>query len=147
MAVGAGGGGAYPDTFRHTEFVDAVRLRLHAPVLTEGAECGRCGQAVDANGMHCVRCAPGPSTRGHNCLRDVCLGLANLSDPRAATEVRGLIPSAPQLRPADLLTTAAFGRCCALDLGVCCPDVAGAGVDACAAMAARKEAERPPIME
>ena len=64
--------------------------------------------------------------------------LASLADGAAATEVRGLVASAPMLRPADLLTTAAFGRLSALDVVVASPDAAGAGDDACAAAVSRK---------
>ena len=58
------------------------------------------------------------------------LGLANLSDGASATEVAGLVPSALGLRPADLLTRAAFGKMCALDVVIACPDSSGAGDDA-----------------
>ena len=66
------------------------------------------------------------------------LGLASLSDGAAAVEAQGLIPSHPTLRPADVLTSAVFARLAALDIGVVCPDSAGSGVDASAAMHSEK---------
>ena len=62
------------------------------------------------------------------------LGLASLSDNAAAAEPCGLVPSRPALRPADVLTTSAFARLAALDVGVACPDAGDAGDDACVAM-------------
>ena len=106
--------------------------------------CARCGKPVDTKAAHCLHCAPGPSTAGHNRVVDVCLGLAHLSDWEACVEARGLLPGAQTLRPADILTTAAFGRECALDVGIACPDVAGAGDDACAAMVRTKRKKREP---
>ena len=42
------------------------------------------------------------------------------------------------LRPADVLTTAAFGRLAALDVGIADPHAAGAGHDAAAAQVGAK---------
>lgn len=51
----------------------------------------------------------------------------------------GLVPSAPALRPADILTSAALlGRLAALDIGVTCQEATGAGEDCCDAMYRRK---------
>ena len=72
-----------------------VALRLGAAVLDSAAECSRCGAELGPECRHALRCAPGPATRGHNRLRDTLLGLASLGDGAAATEVRGLVPSAP----------------------------------------------------
>jgi hypothetical protein len=132
---------------RPTEFVTAVRLRLGAAILDGPGECARCGAVLDPECRHALRCAPGPATRGHNRLRDTLLGVASLGDGAAATEVRGLVPSAPALRPADLLTVAAFGRVAALDVVVACPASEGAGVDACAAAVARKLRTYGPYLE
>ena len=134
------------DCPRHTGFVTAVRLRLGAPVLEEPMVCACCGELVDRDGRHCLRRAPGANTRSHNRVRDVLLGLACLSECAAATEPQGLVPSRPNLRPADVLTTAAFGRLVALDVGVVCPDAGGTGGDACAAMHARKMDEYSEVL-
>ena len=75
-------------------------------------------------------------------MRDAALVLAHLADPTAAVETLGLIPSAPALRPADILTSAALpGRMAALDIGVTSPDAAGAGDGCCDAMYNRKRAD------
>ena len=72
-------------------------------------------------------------------MRDVILQLAHLADPSASSEPLDLIPSAPMLRPADILTSAAFPGClAALDIGVTSPDSLGAGDDCCESMRARK---------
>ena len=64
------------------------------------------------------------------------------ADPSAATEVEGLIPSAPARRPADILTSAALpGSLAALDIGVKAPDATGAGTDRVEAMRQEKVAE------
>ena len=121
------------------EFVDTVRLRLGADLAGRASECARCGALLDKQCRHALRCAPGPATQGHNRVRDTLLGLASLSDGAAATEVIGLVSSAPSLRPADVLTTAAFGRLTALDVGIANPAARTAGDDACSSMVRRKE--------
>ena len=79
------------------------------------------------------------ATRGHYHVRDCILPLAHLADPCTALESVGLIPSAPSLRPADLLSSAAIpGRMAALDIGVTSPDAMGAGDDCCETTFARK---------
>ena len=86
-----------------------------------------------------MRCAArGASTRGHNRVRDTLLGLASLADSASVIEPKGLTPSHPTLRPADVLTSAAFARLAALDVGMACPDSAGSGNGACAAMVSEK---------
>ena len=121
-----------------SKFVDAVRLRLGADITGGPSTCARCGGDLDAQCRHALRCAPGPATRGHNRVRDTLLGLASLADGTSATEVRGLVGSAPSLRPADLLTTAAFGRLTALDVGIANPAARTAGSDACVSMVEKK---------
>ena len=75
-------------------------------------------------------------------MRDEVLVLAHVADPTSVVEARRLIPSAPALRPADILTSAAIpGRLAALDIGVTGPDATGAGADCCDAMFNRKRAE------
>ena len=120
------------------EFVAAVRLRIGADIAEPGMLCARCGCPLDRKGHHSLRCAPGASTQGHNRVKDTILGLASLADGAAATEVPGLIASAPLLRPADVLTTAACGRLTALDVGIANPEARTAGVDAAASMVRRK---------
>ena len=129
------------------EFITAVRLRLGAPVIDVPTECARCGGTLDVECRQALRCAPGPATRGHNRVRDTLLGLANLGDGNSSTEERGLVPSAPTLRPADLLTEAAFGRCVAFDVVVASPAAEGAGDDACASAVRRKLASYGPHLE
>ena len=48
------------------------------------------------------------------------------------------MPSRPALRPADVLTSVAFGVLAALDVCIASPDGEGAGADACVSAAARK---------
>ena len=129
---------------RHTleldVYVDAVRLRLGAAAA--GAACCRaCGRAGAVDAAHALCCAPGASTRGLNELRDCLLGLARDGDPHAVAEALGLLPAAPGLRPADVLTNAAGGAgLVALDVGIASPDsqLATAQGDALEAMRLRK---------
>ena len=54
----------------------------------------------------------------------------SVSDPGAALEVAGLVPSAPTLRPADILTVAAHETSLvAVDVGVTAPHRLNAGLD------------------
>ena len=129
------------------EIVDAVRLRLGADILSGPSTCARCGEGLDGQCRHALRCAPGPATRGHNRVRDTLLGLASIADCTAATEVRGLVASAPSLRPADLLTTAAFGKLVAFDVGIANPAACTAGSDACASMVQRKLNDYAHVLE
>ena len=92
-------------------------------------------------------CAPGEATRGHNRVRDAVLGLASLADGTARPEVAGLIEDAPALRPADILTDAAFGRLTALDISIAAPHAAGAEDDAVATKVAENPALRPLLGE
>ena len=62
-------------------------------------------------------------------------------DRSGETEPLGLIPSHPQLRPADVLTGAFHnGRLAAVDVGVICPAASGAGLDCVSTMHDRKNA-------
>ena len=59
----------------------------------------------------------------------------HIADSTAETEVQGLIPDAPSLRPADIFTEAAVPGCqAAMDIGITSPDSTGAGDDCCEAM-------------
>ena len=101
--------------------------------------CCRCGAALGRSASHAFCCALPEATLGHYAARDAVLPVAHLADPATAVESRGLIPSAPMLRPADILTSAALpGRLTALDIGITSPDTAGAGHDCCDAMYNRK---------
>ena len=80
----------------------------------------------------------GESTRGHNRVANTLLCLASLADGSSCAEPHGLIASRPALRPADVLTTAAFGRGAALDVSIVCPDATGAGSDPCVASVTKK---------
>ena len=93
---------------------------------------------MDSRGCHALRCAPGESTRGHNWVANSLLGLASLADANSLAEPKGIVPSRPGLRPADLLSFAAIGRGAALDVSIVSPDSEGAGHDACFAMSSRK---------
>ena len=123
-----------------THFLTAVRLRLGAPSIESMMVCPRCGREdLDRPCAHALCCSIPEATRGHNKVRDVVLQLAHLADPSASSEPLNLIPSAPMLRPADVLTSAAFPGClAALDIGVSSPDSSGAGDDCCESMRARK---------
>ena len=120
------------------EFCTAVRLRIGAALVALPSPCACCGGILDARGHHALCCAPGESTRGHNWVAGSLLGLASLADSTSAAEPRGLIPSRPGLRPADLLTFATLGRGAALDVSIVSPEGVGAGLDACAAASDRK---------
>ncbi|CAK0867217.1 unnamed protein product [Prorocentrum cordatum] len=126
------------------EFLIAARLRDGAPVYVTPGACSRCGADRGIDGARAACCAPGESTRGHNRVRDELLALASLSDGAARSEAPGLIEAAPLLRPADVLTTAAFGRLTALDVGIVAPHAAGAGEDAAAAYVVSKVGKYAP---
>ena len=131
---------AHGVTLAPEDFLEAVRIRLGAPLMHEPCICASCGEAVlDTFGSHALRCAKAACTVGHNRVRDAVHQLAHAADASATTEPEGLIPYAPGLRPADILTSAALpGSLAALDIGICSPDSAGAGADCCASMATRK---------
>ena len=131
-------------TSRHTlepdVYVDAVRLRLGAAGGLP-TECRVCGRTVVIDGAHALCCASGPGTRGHNEARDLLLALARQGDPHAVPEALGLLPAAPDLRPADVLTCAVGGNgLVALDVGIASPDsqAAVASGDALETMRRRK---------
>ena len=123
-----------PDTdivLAEEEWLTAVRLRLGFSVTTLECLCRCCGAAVmDKQGYHALCCSMAESTRGHNRVRNVVHAGCAASDPGAAAEVQGLIPSAPTLRPADILTSAAHETSVvALDVGISAPHSLHAGVD------------------
>lgn len=136
---------AHGPTVPRADFQTAVRLRLGAPCVEESTECGHCGACLGTTGAHAFCCSLAEATKGHYAVRDEILPLAHLADPSTTIETLGLIPSAPTLRPADILSSAALpGRLAALDIGVCCPDASGAGEDCCANMYDRKRKDYKP---
>ena len=113
-------------------------LDLIDPVL-----CGRCGRHVlDLQGKH-VLCCVGS---GHSRVRDpIAMGLA-MADAGTVTEPLGLVPSAPNLRPADILTRASTVDGC--DVGIASPEASGAGLDSVESMRVRQlehTGERVPM--
>ncbi len=118
------------------DYVTCVRVRLGAPIIDEAVVCHRCGAAIlERKCTHALCCSLGEATKGHNRVRDDVLRLVHIADSAAETEVQGLIPDAPSLRPADIFTEAAFPGCqAAMDIGIASPDAAGAGEDCCEAM-------------
>ena len=102
---------------------------------------------LDAQGCHSLCCLGSESTIGHNKLRDaIALGMA-VVDPSTVTEAPGLVPSRPELRPANVLTRAARPNgLAAVDVGVASPEAAGAGDDCLEAMATTKYAHYGPAV-
>ena len=128
------GWGTYADLF-----VTAVRLRLGASHAAEPQLCQQCGAVLAPTAYHASCCAPGASTEGHNDVRDALLDLAKVADATSEPEVLGLFASAPDLRPADVLTSALGGNLShALDVGIAAPLAANAGPDYTESMRKRK---------
>ena len=98
--------------------------------------CPRCNATtLQQSCIHALCCSRSESTKGHYCVRDEVLALVHLADSSASTEIRELIPDRPNLRPADIFTSAAIpGRMAALDIGICSPDAGHAGDDCCEEM-------------
>ena len=132
-----------------SEYTDAVRLRLGAPLVSDSCTCHRCGALVQPDGVHTQTCGGAGEVVGHNRVRDSLHALAALADPSAALETPGLIPSRPKHRPADVLTYAAglAGGCSALDVGVTTPWSTGAGDDCARAMRDAKLTKARPWIE
>jgi len=128
------------------DYIDAVRLRLGAPFQSDESICPRCDGTLDRAATHSQTCAVGESTRGHYRVCASVLQLAALGDPESSTEPVGLAPSCPTLRPADVLTSATSCGLAALDIGVCSPEAAGAGLDCCEAMYRRKLAHYRQVL-
>ena len=122
------------------DWLRAMRLRLGCTQISSEILCASCGERVlDKTAYHALCCARGESTRGHNRVRDVLHAGFVASDAGARVEVMGLIPSHPDLRPADVLTTAARPNVTtAVDVGISCPHSSGAGVDCTESMRAEK---------
>ena len=99
--------------------------------------CRVCGTVLDPYLEHSETCATAEATKGHySCVHSLVNGF-RLADPQVCTEARGL--TSRQLRPADILTTAAVpGRSAALDVCIASPNAAAAQGDAAAAAFKRK---------
>ena len=76
---------------------------------------------------------------GHNRARDtIAMGLA-LAGAGTVTEPLGLVPSAPNLRPADILTReSTVDGFLACDVGIASPEASCAGLDCVESMRVRK---------
>jgi len=118
------------------DWVLAVRTMLGAPHLVSDGVCGCCGEhRLDSQCYHALCCARSESTIGHNRIRDCIAEAFHTADPGTAIEVPGLCPSAPTLRPADVLTRAAHPTLTvAIDVGVRAPHASSAGADAAETM-------------
>ena len=98
-------------TLAPSDYALAVRAMLGASLLIEPMVCSGCGiHMMDVQGRHAM-CRMGAATMvGHNRVRDViAMGLA-MADPGTVVEPLGLVPSRPNLRPADVLSRAAASR-------------------------------------
>ena len=123
-----------------TTMLFAVRTMLGAPVLIDPVLCGGCGRHVlDLQGKHAFCCMGSATTTGHNRVRDtIAMGLA-MADAGTVTEPLGLVPSAPDLRPVDILTRAStVDGFLACDVGIASPEASGAGLDCVETMRVRK---------
>ena len=131
---------AYGAHVPSSEFSDGLRVRLGVEFVAAEVACAACEHGMlETTCSHALRCAPGACTRGHNAVRAALSALASLADPSSSVEPLGVVPSTPNVRPADVLTTAALPGCtAALDVGVASPDSIGAGPDCCEAMMRRK---------
>jgi hypothetical protein len=122
------------------DWLRAMRLRLGCMQVSTDILCAKCGERVlDKCAYHALCCARGESTRGHNRVRDVLHAGFAAADAGASIEVLGLIPSQPDLRPADVLTSAAKPNVtAAVDVGVSAPHSSGAGADCTESMRREK---------
>ena len=130
------------------EFSIASRVRLGAPLLLDSMLCEVCQKRVlDVKCTHALCCSLAESTIGHNRVKEVIHAGCSISDPGACMEAVGLVDSQPNLRPADILTRAAIpNRTAALDVGVKCPEAAGAGDDCTQTMVEEKLAYYAAIL-
>ena len=130
------------------EWATAVRLRQGCRFMAQERACAGCGSSVSpTDASHALLCAPADSTRGHNELRDELAAILRSVDPGTETEVQGLVPSAPSLRPADILTRAAHSTLdTAIDVTIKAPHACGAGGDCVDAGRREKMTKYGPIL-
>ena len=83
----------------------AVRTMLGAPVLIDPVLCG-VRDVLDLLGKHALCCVGSVTTTGHNRVRDTNAMRLATAVAGTLTEPLGLVPSAPGLRLADILTRA-----------------------------------------
>ena len=121
----------------------AMRIRLGCAFAPTERLCAACGERVlDRQGYRALCCARGESTKGHYRVRDALVAPFAAADATTACEVPGLVPSAPELRPADILTQAAHpSLTSAVDVMVKSPNATGAGLD-CTEAGKREKLER-----
>ena len=119
----------------------AIRIRLGADLIDDDIVCAQCSQRVlDSQGYHALCCNTAEATIGHNRIKEVLHSGFILSDPGANMEAAGLVPSNPDLRPADVLARSALLiTLTAVDVGVKSPKAAGAEDD-CGGGVARAQA-------
>ena len=125
------------------EWTTCIRMRIGAPVLSSARVCAACGENVlDTLGYHALCCAKAESTKGHYAVRNALAKAFVAGDPATELETEGLIPSAPTLRPADILTQAGHPhKIMAVDVMVKCPYATAAGHD-CAENGKREKINR-----
>ena len=113
------------------DWLIAMRVRIGCQMLSGEHVCRCCGTHIlDSQCFHALCCSIAESTRGHNRIRNTLHAGFSVSDPGAALEVEGLVPSAPDLRPADVLTAAAHETSlAAVDIGIKAPHSRDAGLD------------------
>ena len=113
------------------EWVTAMKLRLGCDFLGAPTVCGACGERIlDRKCCHALCCAKAESTRGHYTVRDAMVAPFLAGDSSTSLETPGLIPSAPSLRPADILTGSAHPTWqSAVDVMIKAPATVGYGVD------------------
>ena len=93
------------DTFMpNVAFQDSVSMRLGMTVFQDDEGCPYCHQVSDRHGRHAISCMKvGTHTKVHHSLRDCLYRLAQEANLRPQLEASGLLPDAPQRRPADVL--------------------------------------------
>ena len=98
-------------TISPADYSLAVRAMLGATVLIQPMVCNGCGvRVMDVQGRHALCCMGAATTIGHNRVRDViAMGLA-MADPGTVVEPLGLVPTRPELRPADASPAQAWSR-------------------------------------
>eukprot|EP00972_Heterocapsa_arctica_P082080 12096602-Heterocapsa_arctica.AAC.1 len=90
------------------KWVTSIRIRLGCHFTAAERICGACGNRIlDKCCYHATTCAQAESTRGHYLARDALARPFAQADATTECETEGLVPSCPNLRPADIFTQAA----------------------------------------